>query len=92
MTLGGRFVLSERTNQAVKYSTRFFRKSCCQASSVARCLHRRWLNTPQIIWTADDAHENTTGERCGVSPPVQPRAIDDDFQNTHSVVSDRSAC
>jgi len=49
-----------------------------------------WLNTPQIIWTADEAQENTTGERLGVSPPWKP-PIDDHFQNTHQAVSDRGA-
>ena len=54
------------------------------------CYDRRSRVTPQIIWTADDAHENTQGERQGVSPPSKPhRKIDNHLQNTLSAVSDR---
>jgi len=35
--------------------------------------------------------EQKSGERCGVSPPVQPRFIHNDFQNTLEAVSDRGA-
>jgi len=38
------------------------------------------------IWTADNELERRSGERCGVGPPVQPRAIHNHFQNTlHAV-------
>jgi hypothetical protein len=44
-----------------------------------------------IIWTVDE-YKTTTGERQGVSPPIQPRRIiNDHFQNTQHAVPDRGA-
>jgi hypothetical protein len=42
-----------------------------------------------ILWTVDE-YETISGERCGVSPPVQPRSINANFQNTHHAVPDRA--
>ncbi len=59
--------------------------------SAVICHDRRWRVTPQIIWTVDDEYAGAFGEQCGVSPPGQPRVINDEFQNTLSAVPDRGA-
>jgi len=78
----------------VRRQQRLDQPSACEMESRVARIRLKHLEafgevaiTPQIIWTADGAHEHTTGERQGVSPPWKPH-IDNHFQNTHQAVSD----
>ena len=55
-----------------------------ESSSAAICHDRRSRVTPQTLWTADEEHENTSGERQGVSPPCAATPI--------SAVGDVAVC
>ncbi len=53
-------------------------------TSAAMFHDRRSRVTPQIIWTADEEHKNTSGERQGVSPPCRSHDRTGlQFQNTY---------